>query len=275
MTCAFLHLGGIHDVTKEDTEMTKFIMALAATTAFAAPLSAQTAIGLVGDNTIVTIDTSTATVSNSVTLEGITLLGIDYRAATGQIIGVTSEQAIITLDPATGKTAELSKMATMLPLGDMPVVVDVNPVPDRLRFMTGTTNHRVNMDTGEVTVDGELHFDAADTNAATPPMIVAVGYINSFGMPESTAMYDLDAGLNALIRQTAPNDGTLATIGDLGVTPNGPLSFDVAGSAQGTNTAWLGTGDALHTVDLETGAIIESWALNGLDGMIRDLTIIP
>jgi len=255
--------------------MTKFIMALAATTAFAAPLSAQTAIGLVGDNTIVTIDTSTATVSNSVTLEGITLLGIDYRAATGQIIGVTSEQAIITLDPATGKTAELSKMATMLPLGDMPVVVDVNPVPDRLRFMTGTTNHRVNMDTGEVTVDGELHFDAADTNAATPPMIVAVGYINSFGMPESTAMYDLDAGLNALIRQTAPNDGTLATIGDLGVTPNGPLSFDVAGSAQGTNTAWLGTGDALHTVDLETGAIIESWALNGLDGMIRDLTIIP
>jgi len=275
VTCAFLHLGGIHDVTKEDTEMTKFIMALAATTAFAAPLSAQTAIGLVGDNTIVTIDTSTATVSNSVTLEGITLLGIDYRAATGQIIGVTSEQAIITLDPATGKTAELSKMATMLPLGDMPVVVDVNPVPDRLRFMTGTTNHRVNMDTGEVTVDGELHFDAADTNAATPPMIVAVGYINSFGMPESTAMYDLDAGLNALIRQTAPNDGTLATIGDLGVTPNGPLSFDVAGSAQGTNTAWLGTGDALHTVDLETGAIIESWALNGLDGMIRDLTIIP
>ena len=275
MTCAFLHLGGIHDVTKEDTEMTKFIMALAATTAFAAPLSAQTAIGLVGDNTIVTIDTSTATVSNSVTLEGITLLGIDYRAATGQIIGVTSEQAIITLDPATGKTAELSKMATMLPLGDMPVVVDVNPVPDRLRFMTGTTNHRVNMDTGEVTVDGELHFDAADTNAATPPMLVAVGYINSFGMPESTAMYDLDAGLNALIRQTAPNDGTLATIGDLGVTPNGPLSFDVAGSAQGTNTAWLGTGDALHTVDLETGAIIESWALNGLDGMIRDLTIIP
>jgi len=81
--------------------------------------------------------------------------------------------------------------------------------------------------------------------------------------------------LNALIRQTAPNDGTLATIGELGVMPNGPLSFDVAGTADGTNTAWLGTGDALHTVDLETGAVTESWTISGLDGMIRDLTIMP
>ena len=255
--------------------MTKLFMALAASTAFAAPLSAQTVIGLVGDNTIVTIDASNATVTNSVTLEGTTLLGIDYRAATGAIIGVTSEQAVITIDPATGEMTELSQMDTMLPLGDMPVVVDVNPVPDRLRFMTGTTNHRVNMDTGEVTVDGDLHFDAADANADADPMIVAVGYTNSFGSPESTAMFDIDAGLNALIRQTAPNDGTLATIGDLGVTPNGPLSFDVAGSADGTNTAWLGTGDAIHTVDLETGTVTESWTVEGLDGMIRDMTIMP
>lgn len=255
--------------------MTKFIMALAATTALAAPLSAQTAIGLVGDNTIVSIKLTDASVSNSVTVEGPALLGIDYRAATGQIIAVTSEQAVITIDPTTGASTELSRMATLLPVGDMPVVVDVNPVPDRLRFMTGITNHRVNMDTGEVTVDGDLHFDAADANAGKAPMIVAVGYINSFGKPEATAMYDIDAGLNALIRQTAPNDGTLATIGDLGVTANGPLSFDVAGSADGTNTAWLGTGDALHTVDLGTGKIIESWTISGLDGMIRDLTILP
>ncbi|MDX5403049.1 MAG: DUF4394 domain-containing protein [Rhodobacterales bacterium] len=255
--------------------MTRFFMALAASTALAAPVAAQTAIGLVGDSTIVTIDLSQGSVSNSVTLEGPALLGIDYRAATGRIIGVTEDQAVITIDPATGAVTELSQMETMLPVGDMPVVVDVNPVPDRLRFMTGTTNHRVNMDTGEVTVDGDLHFDATDANAGTAPMIVAVGYINSFGKPEATAMYDIDAGLNALIRQTAPNDGTLATIGDLGVTPNGPLSFDVAGSAEGTNTAWLGTGDALHIVDLETGAIVESRTISGLDGMIRDLTILP
>ena len=255
--------------------MTKFMMALAASTAMAAPLSAQTAIGLVGDKTIVTIDLSDASVANSVTLEGPALLGIDYRAATGQIIGVTAEQAVIAIDPATGAVTALSQMAVKLPVGDMPVVVDVNPVPDRLRFMTGTTNHRVNMDTGEVIVDGDLHFDAADANAGTAPMIVAVGYINSFGKPEATAMYDIDASLGALIRQTAPNDGTLATIGDLGVTPNGPLSFDVAGSAEGVNTAWLGTGDALHTVDLGTGKVIESWTVSGLDGMIRDLTIMP
>lgn len=255
--------------------MTKLFSALAATTLLAAPLSAQTAIGLVGDNTIVSIDLATATVTNSVTVEGPALLGIDYRPATAQIIGVTAEQAVITIDPATGASTELSRMAVKLPVADMPVVVDVNPVPDRLRFMTGTTNHRVNMDTGEVTVDGDLHFEATDANAGKTPMIVAVGYINSFGKPEATAMFDIDASLGALIRQTAPNDGTLATIGDLGVTANGPLSFDVAGSADGTNTAWLGTGDALHTVDLGTGKVIESWSVTGLDGMIRDLTIQP
>jgi len=47
------------------------------------------------------------------------------------------------------------------------------------------------------------------------------------------------------------------------------------GSADGTNTAWLSTGDALHTVDLDSGAVIESWSVTGLDGMIRDLTIMP
>ncbi|MFU8883380.1 MAG: hypothetical protein ACNA7Q_13510 [Rhodobacterales bacterium] len=41
------------------------------------------------------IDTATATVTHTVTLEGPALLGIDYQAATGQIIGVTREQAIM------------------------------------------------------------------------------------------------------------------------------------------------------------------------------------
>lgn len=54
----------------------------------------------------------------------------------------------------------------MLPL-DGPVAMDFNPMADKLRLMSGTTNHRINTDTGETTVDGALHF-APRPRSATP-----------------------------------------------------------------------------------------------------------
>ncbi|WP_126974621.1 DUF4394 domain-containing protein [Frigidibacter oleivorans] len=237
---------------------------------------ADTALGLVGDKTLVWIDTATAQVTGMVEAEGVDrLLGVDLRPSNNTVIGVTEGQAIVTIDPKTGATTELSQMNTMLPVADMPVIVDVNPAADRLRFMSGTTNHRVNMDTGEVTVDGALHFDAADANASATPMVVAVAYINSFGKPEKTAMYDIDTGLGALLQQTAPNDGTLATIGMFDKPLEGAVAMDVATTEDGTNTAWLASGGMLHTVDLATGATTGSWQIEGLEGELRDLTVLP
>lgn len=65
--------------------------------------------------------------------------------------------------------------------------------------------------------------------------------------------------LNILVQQIPPNDGTLVTIGPLGITALGPntMGFDI-GSVSGT--AYLqtaetsGTQDNLYTVDLGTGA---------------------
>lgn len=244
---------------------------------FAGIAQAETALGLTGDRTLVMIDTATGAVTGSVEAQGVTRLhGIDYRPGNGTIIGVTDTQAIVTIDPATGATTELSKMNTMLDIAEgAAVVVDVNPAADRLRFMSGTTNHRVNMDTGEVTVDGALNFDAADANAAAAPMVVAVAYTNSYGKPEKTAMYDIDAGLNALLQQTAPNDGTLATIGSLGVTLEGPVAMDVATTADGTNTAWVAALGGLHMLDLATGAVSGTVEITGTDQPVRDLTILP
>ncbi|MFN3822931.1 MAG: DUF4394 domain-containing protein [Pseudorhodobacter sp.] len=250
---------------------------LLSTAALAAPAAAQTALGLTGDRTIVMIDPATAAVTGMVEVQGVDrLLGIDYRPGNMTLIGVTAEQAIVEIDPATGATTELSKMQTMLPVMDgTPVIVEVNAVPDRLRFMTGTTNHRVNMDTGEVTVDGALNWDAGDANAGATPMVVATGYTNSYGKPESTAMFNIDAGLSALVQQTKPNDGVLKTIGGLGVMLQGPVALDIATDAAGNNTAWVAALGGLHTVDLETGAVTGSWTITGLEGEVRDLTIWP
>jgi hypothetical protein len=257
--------------------MTRMLAALLATAAFAAPAAAQTALALAGDRTLMMIDTATGTVEGSVEAQGVTrLLGIDYRPANGTVIGVTDTQAIVTIDPATGATAPLSQMNTMLPVeGDAPVIVEINPAADRLRFMSGLANHRVNMDTGEVTVDGALNWAAGDANAAATPMIAATGYINSYGKPETTAMYNIDAGLSALTQQAPPNDGTNKTIGALGVTLEGPVAMDVATAADGTNTAWIAAMGGLHRVDLSTGQVTASQTITGADMPVRDLTVLP
>lgn len=256
--------------------MTKLIAALMGTAMLAIPAHADTALGLAGDRMLVMVDTASAMVTGTVEVQGVDrLLGIDYRAGNGTVVGVTADQEVVQIDLTSGQATVLSRMDIALPLGDMPVVVDVNPAADRLRLMTGVTNHRVNMDTGEVVVDGELHFDAADSNAGTAPMVVATAYTNSYGKPESTAMFNIDAGLGALLRQTAPNDGTLATIGALGAAPGGAMALDVSTDAAGENTAWLLAGGGLHVIDLETGAIAGSWQITGTDMELRDLTVIP
>jgi Domain of unknown function (DUF4394) len=252
-------------------------LTLAALLLSAAPALAQTAVGLTGDKTLLMIDPATAAVTAAVEVQGVDrLLGIDWRPGTMALIGVTDAQAIVQIDLATGAATELAKMDTMLPVAEgAAVVVDVNPAADKLRFMSGTTNHRVDMASGAVTVDKPLAFVIEDANNGRAPMVVAAAYINSFGKPEKTAMFNIDAGLSGLIQQTVPNDGTLKTIGMLGATIEGPVGFDVATTAEGANTAWLAANGALHTVDLATGAVTGSWPITGADAAIRDLTVVP
>ena len=251
-------------------------LALLGTAATMAPAAAQTAIGLVGDRTLVTIDLAAAAVTGSVEVAtDAPLLGIDWRPATGQVVGVTADHRIVAIDPATGAATEMSVMTTLLPLAaDRQVVVDFNPAADRLRLMTGTTNHRVNVETGEVAVDGDLAYAAGDANE-DDPIIAAAAYINSFGTPETTGMFNIDAGMATLVRQAPPNDGVLATIGALGVPTAGPVAFDVATTPDGQNTAWLAAGGRLHIVDLGTGSVTESWDMVGGDIGLRDLAVLP
>lgn len=246
-------------------------------TALASSAHAETALGLVGDRTLVTLDTATATVTASVEAQGITALhGIDYRPGTGKVIGLTDRFAVVEIDPATGTTTQIAALAQPLTLADgAPVIVDVNPAADKLRVISGTANYRIDMATGAVTNDIALSFDAADANAGKTPMVVAVAYSNSYGKPEKTGMYDIDAGLNALLQQTKPNEGILATLGSLGVTLDGPVAFDIATRADGTNTAWIAALGGLHLVDLSTGAVSGSMPISGSDQPLRDLTILP
>lgn len=257
--------------------MTRLFAVLLLSAAATTTAGANTIIGLTGDRTLVKINSETAAVEGQIEAQGVNrLLGIDYRPGDQTLIGVTDEWGIVTIDPETGAATQVAMMDKPLEIADgAPVIVDVNPAADKLRFMSGTVNHRVDMASGQVTVDGALNWAEGDANAQAPLMIGATGYSNSHGKPEETKMFNIDTGLSSLLQQTKPNDGTNATIGALGATLEGPVAFDIATDAEGTNTAWLGAMGGLHAVDLETGAITETWPITGLDGELRDLTVWP
>ncbi len=250
---------------------------LAATSAMADGHGGLMAIGLSGDKTLHQIDATTATVKASMDVEGVNkLLGIDLRPATGQLIGVTDTFDIVEIDPMSGAATVIATMDTPLAIeGDRPVIVDFNPMADKLRFMSGTINHRVDVTTGAVTVDGSLAYEANDMHAGETPAIAAAAYINSYGKPEATAMFDIDSTIVALIQQTSPNDGTLAAVGKLGIDAAESYAFDIATDADGNNTAWLAAGGKLHTVSLEDGSVTQSWDIMGADGaVLRDITFM-
>ncbi len=260
--------------------MTSIKLALAASTAVlcgSAAAIAAPAVGLTGDKTLVMFDTASPADVKTMDVTGVDrLVGIDLRPANGTLVGVTPDSTVVTIDPTTGAATVLSKMDKPLEIGEAPVIVDFNPAADRLRYMTGTTNHRVNVDTGEVTVDGSLAYEDGDMHKGETPAIVAAAYANSYGKPEKTAMYDVDATIGALIRQTKPNDGTLAAIGKFGIDGAAAgYAFDIQTTADGTNTAWLVNGNKLYTVDLEKGAATMAAEIGGSAGELRDITIMP
>ena len=137
------------------------------TTAFALPVAsvanAAMVLGLSGDKTLVMFDTEKPEVASSMDVTGVDkLAGIDFRPATKTVVGVTPDSTLVTIDLDTGAATEVAKMDNPLAMGDTPVIVDFNPMADRLRLMaTDGTNHRVNVDDGMVTVDGSLGTDAA------------------------------------------------------------------------------------------------------------------
>lgn len=234
------------------------------------------AVMLTDERTLVTVDSENWEVQETVEIEGVERLhGIDFRPADNELYAVDDQNRIWRIDPTNGEAEEVSTLDTPIPAGATSVAVDFNPAADRLRVTTGTTNYRINVDTGEVTVDGDLAFADGDENASATPDIVAVAYTNSFEKPESTAMYDIDATLGSLIQQTAPNDGTLETRGGLGIEGTAPYAFDIHSTDGSENEAWLVTGGSVHTVDLETGAATEVGPLEGVEGDVRDISFMP
>lgn len=221
------------------------------------------------------IDQASGKAGKSVAISGASdLLGIDVRPADGMLYGVTRSGSVVTIDPASGKATEKSKLKTALP-ADI-TVIDFNPAADRLRLIgKGGANLRANVDDGSVTTDGGLKFADNDMHKGEKANVVAAAYTNSVKGAKETTLYNIDATIGGLLKQAPPNDGILNAVGKLGVQASGPMAFDIMADAQGNNAAWLLAGGTLHKVNLASGTATPAGKVTGASGTITDIAIWP
>lgn len=192
---------------------------------------------------------------------GETVLGLDFRPASGVLYALGSSGQLYTLDPATAVATAAGMLAAdpadatdpFMALAGTNFGVDFNPVADRLRVVSDTgQNLRINVATAGVTTDGTLNF--------APPAIVAAAYTQSFAGASATRLLGIDIATSTLQVQSPPNDGVLATIGRLdpmlvfGIA----AGFDIAGGDDGLSLAALVPSGAvqstLYRVNVRTGA---------------------
>jgi len=243
---------------------------------------AETIIGLTVQNSLISFDSATpGTVSAVVPVTGLgageSLLAIDIRPATGQLYGLGSASRLYTINPATGAATAVGS-AGAFTLSGTSFGFDFNPVVDRIRVVSNADqNLRLNPNDGSLTAaDTALTFVSGDPNAAANPNVVGAAYTNNVPGASTTTLYVIDSTLRVLAVQNPPNNGTLNTVGSLGLgfTLAEPLGFDISG-VTGTayavfNTPTSGGLSQLSTVSLATG---DSGGVGGIGGGVAVIDI--
>jgi hypothetical protein len=183
---------------------------------------------------------------------GVTLRGIDFRPATGDLYGVGSDSVVYRINPWTG-IAVAEGPAFAPALRGTAFGVDFNPTVDKIRVVSDDRqNLRLNVD------EGTLLSDDKPLNPGMP-MVVAAGYENSSfsaTRPTVTTLRVVDAASDQLFKQTPPNDGTLVEGKYLGIDVQKNAGFDIAGEDNMgflSNALPRSQGTGLYTVDVLTG----------------------
>ena len=205
---------------------------------------------------------SPGNVTNRVAITGLgindRLQGIDFRPATGELFGLSSEDALYTIDTGTG-AASLVGPGFSDTLDGTFFGFDFNPAIDRIRIVSTTdTNFVANPNTGDANVADTtpVFFADGDANQGANPNLIGHGYTNSVPNADSTQLFAVDSGLDILVTQ-ANNAGTLNTVGDLGIDIVDIGEFDIAGEGDEAFLAAIENGEdfsSLFRIDLSTGS---------------------
>ncbi|TWT95344.1 hypothetical protein Pla108_34900 [Botrimarina colliarenosi] len=186
-----------------------------------------------------------------------TILGIDFRPATGDLYALGSSSRLYTLSTSTAAVSLVGAGPFAPPINGSSFGFDFNPVIDRIRLVSDVNkNFVLNPNDGTATVVTDVFYGAGDSNNGTDPNVVHSAYTNSFAGATSTQLYGVDAGLDLLVTQ-ANSAGTLGTVGPLGTDVTSTGGFDISSD---TGIAYMAIEDSstsrttFWTVDLVTGA---------------------
>jgi len=217
------------------------------------------------------------------------LVGIDFRPAfaaqyglgnANGLYGVGNNGGIYVVNQQTGALNLVNRIS--VPLSGTRFGVDFNPVPDRLRVISDTgQNLRINVDAvGATIVDGTLNYGMVTATGVT-----GAAYTNNDNNPSTgTTLYDIDSNLDTLVIQNPPNDGTLNTVGALGVNTTAQVGFDifsntdrfgVASGNRGFASLTTGGTSTLYIIDLGTGTATSLGAFSAPNTSIEDIALPP
>lgn len=181
-------------------------------------------------------------------MEGETIVGLDFRPATGALYAITNQSRLLTVNTANGQVTAVGSGLTPSVSGSS-IGFDFNPMVDRIRLVTNTgQNLRLHPDLGTVAgTDAMLNPGS--------PSVSGAAYTNNFVTAASTALYVLDAQTDMLYSQTPPNDGVLVPVGAIGFDITSDNGFDIGGSS---NMAFgllkVNNTTAVYSFNLTTGA---------------------
>lgn len=209
--------------------------------------------------------TPLATVSLTGLQSGERMLSIDFRPATGQLYGIGSSSRLYVINPTTGVARALGTGSFSPGLTGDIAGFDFNPTVDRIRLVTNQGQDlRLNPETGTVAaVDGAI-------NGASGAMITAVAYTNNRSGVTTTTLYDIDPATDRLYIQNPPNNGTLVSVGPLGLDITGSAGFDIGPDGNGIAAVTFNGQSELQQVNLSTGRLQK---LGNLPGNIIGLAI--
>lgn len=213
------------------------------------------------------------------------VLAIDFRPKTQALYALTRNTvsgvgALYVIDRQTAVAtlvAALSDGINPYVLDNARHGIDFNPVVDRLRVVNvNGKNLRIVPDTGVVIIDTPLAFAAGDDNVAATPNIVGAAYTNDYQGAKTTALYEVDSGVDVLAYLPTPNGGTLYTVGLLGADGTNLLGFDTLATSTGDvayATMFVGGTVQLRLVDLVSGTTGVIGAIVGNN--VADIAVLP
>jgi hypothetical protein len=215
---------------------------------------------------------------------GDSLVGIDYRPATGQLYALAVNGALgrlYTINPLTGAASAIGTgFAVPQSAGTgagKDYGFDFNPTVDRIRVVADSRdNFRAHPDTGAA-------VSPADFPLSPGAVVTGVAYDRNFGGSKVTTLYAIDAKAGQLVTiggidsAPSPNGGVVRPVGPLGVNASNDVGFDITVGAEGSAYASLIVNgkSGFYTIDLKSGAATMVGTIGNGGVAIKDIAAAP